>query len=155
MPPEIVIFTIMYERKIKEDLDCGITVAMKVFGAKWKPCIIDAISRGAKRPSELHREITTTRARVIDMQLSELVTYGVVTKKVSSGFPLCVEYSLTPLGESIVPILVQLNAWGLKNKDIVKNLEDSNDQLTMRAAVSANCLMPAISTDEGSRLSRK
>ncbi|MCS3800978.1 winged helix-turn-helix transcriptional regulator [Niastella sp. OAS944] len=144
----------MYERKIKEDLDCGITVAMKVFGAKWKPCIIDAISRGAKRPSELHREITTTSARVIDMQLSELVTYGVVTKKVSSGFPLYVEYSLTPLGESIVPILVQLNAWGLKNKEIVKKVED-NDQLTIPAAASANCLMPAISTDEGSRFSRK
>jgi DNA-binding HxlR family transcriptional regulator len=128
MLPEKVIFTIMYERKIKEDLDCGIIVAMKVFGAKWKPCIIDAISRGAKRPSELHREITSTSARVIDMQLSELVTYGVVTKKVSSGFPLCVEYSLTPLGESIVPILAQLNAWGLKNKDIVKRIDANNDK---------------------------
>jgi DNA-binding HxlR family transcriptional regulator len=61
------------------------------------------------------------------MQLSELVTYGVVTKKVSSGFPLCVEYSLTPLGESIVPILEQLNAWGLKNKDVVKRIDANND----------------------------
>src|ERR1043165_5453652 len=95
----------MYERKIREDLDCGIIVAMKVFGAKWKPCIIDAISRGCKRPSELHREITSTSPRVIDMQLSELITYGVLSKKVSSGFPLYVEYSLTPLGETIVPIL--------------------------------------------------
>lgn len=117
----------MYERKIKEDLDCGIIVAMKVFGAKWKPCIIDAISRGAKRPSELHRELTGTSARVIDMQLSELVTYGVVWKKVSSGFPLCVEYSLTPLGESIVPILTQLNDWGLKNKEIVKKIDEKTD----------------------------
>jgi DNA-binding HxlR family transcriptional regulator len=127
--PEKVIFTIMYERKIKEDLDCGIIVAMKIFGAKWKPCIIDAISRGAKRPSELHREITSTSPRVIDMQLSELVTYGVVSKKVSSGFPLCVEYSLTPVGESIVPILTQLNQWGLKNKDIVKKMNAGNDNL--------------------------
>ncbi|MBO9204409.1 MULTISPECIES: winged helix-turn-helix transcriptional regulator [Niastella] len=118
----------MYERKIKEDLDCGIVVAMKVFGAKWKPCIIDAISRGIKRPSELHREITTTSARVIDMQLSELVTYGIVSKKVFSGFPLWVEYSLTPLGETIVPILAQLNAWGLKNKDLVNKKGDHNDQ---------------------------
>ena len=46
----------MYERKIPEDLDCGIIVAMKVFGAKWKPCIIDAINRGYNRPRELHRE---------------------------------------------------------------------------------------------------
>jgi DNA-binding HxlR family transcriptional regulator len=88
----------MYERKIKEDLDCGIIVAMKVFGAKWKPCIIDAISRGYKRPSELHREITSTSPRVIDMQLSELITYGVLSKKIQPGFPLFVEYSLTPDG---------------------------------------------------------
>lgn len=123
----------MYERKIKEDLDCGIIVAMKIFGAKWKPCIIDAISRGAKRPSELHREITSTSPRVIDMQLSELVTYGVVSKKVSAGFPLCVEYSLTPVGESIVPILTQLNQWGLKNKDIVKKMNAGNDNLEKTA----------------------
>lgn len=112
----------MYARKIQEDLDCGIIVAMKVFGAKWKPCIIDAISRGAKRPSELHREITATSARVIDMQLSELVTYGVLAKKVSAGFPLYVEYSLTPMGKSILPILAQLNAWGLKNKEVVQQV---------------------------------
>jgi DNA-binding HxlR family transcriptional regulator len=124
----------MYERKIKEDLDCGIIVAMKIFGAKWKPCIIDAISRGAKRPSELHREITSTSPRVIDMQLSELVTYGVVSKKVFSGFPLCVEYSLTPLGETIVPILTQLNQWGLKNKDIVKKMNAGSDNLEKTTA---------------------
>jgi DNA-binding HxlR family transcriptional regulator len=120
--PEKVNFTIkkMYERKIKEDLECGIIVAMKIFGGKWKPCIIDAISRGIKRPSELHREITSTSPRVIDMQLSELVAYGIVSKKIFPGFPLCVEYSLTAVGESIVPILAHLNEWGLKNKAIVK-----------------------------------
>lgn len=42
----------MYTRKKPEDLDCGIEVAMRVFGGKWKPCIIDAINRGKKRPSE-------------------------------------------------------------------------------------------------------
>ncbi len=125
----------MYERKIQEDLDCGIIVAMKVFGAKWKPCIIDAISRGAKRPSELHREITSTSARVIDMQLSELVTYGVLSKHVQPGFPLYVEYCLTPMGESILPILAQLNAWGLNNKEVVKEIvrqQSGQEELTSK-----------------------
>ena len=115
----------MYERKIKEDLDCGITVAMKIFGGKWKPCIIDAISRGAKRPSELHREITTTSPRVIDMQLSELITYGVLSKTIQPGFPLYVEYCLTPLGESILPILAHLNEWGTKNKEVAKKISNN------------------------------
>lgn len=110
----------MYQRKIKEDLDCGITVTMKVFGAKWQPCIIDAINKGAKRPSELHRELTSTSPRVIDMQLSELLGYGVVTKTTSAGFPLYTEYSLTELGKSILPIIAIMNEWGVRNKSVVK-----------------------------------
>lgn len=136
----------MYERKIKEDLDCGIIVAMKVFGAKWKPCIIDAIGRGLRRPSELHREIASTSPRVIDMQLSELVAYGVVSKNIHPGFPLHVEYSLTPMGESILPVLAQLNAWGIKNKEAVKKIndkqgliEDSMDQKHKSSPYSVIC----------------
>jgi DNA-binding HxlR family transcriptional regulator len=111
----------MYERKIKEDLDCGITVAVKVFGAKWKPCIIDAISNGVTRPSALHRELPDASPRVIDMQLRELVHFGVVTKEVTSGFPLRAEYSLTPLGTSILPILALMDRWGTTHKAFVKD----------------------------------
>jgi DNA-binding HxlR family transcriptional regulator len=35
-----------------------------------------------------------------------------------------VEYFLTPLGESILPVLVQLNEWGTKNKDAVQQISD-------------------------------
>ena len=41
----------MYEKKIPEDLDCGINITMKVLGGKWKACILDAINKGVKRPS--------------------------------------------------------------------------------------------------------
>lgn len=112
----------MYERKIKEDLDCGIYVATKVFGAKWKPCIIDALSRGAKRPSQIHRAMSSTSPRVIDMQLAELAEYGVVTKTVRPGFPLNVEYSLTPMGKKILPIIALMNRWGETYKDVVKEI---------------------------------
>lgn len=109
----------MYERKIKEDLDCGITVAMKVFGAKWKPCIIDAINQGYQRPSEIHRALGTS-LRVIEMQLSELADFGVVEKEVFSGFPLCVKYSLTALGKSTLAIIGALDQWGTEHKDLIK-----------------------------------
>jgi DNA-binding HxlR family transcriptional regulator len=112
----------MYERKITEDLDCGIIVAMKFFGSKWKPCIIDAISSGVLRPAELHRYLSMAPARVIDMQLKELVDYGVVEKTVFGGFPLKVEYSLTAVGESILPILKQMNSWGAQHRELVKEL---------------------------------
>jgi DNA-binding HxlR family transcriptional regulator len=93
-----------------------------VFGAKWKPCIIDAINRGFNRPCELHREISSASARVIDMQLRELEEYRVVSKKVYTGIPLKVEYSLTDLGKSILPVLDYMDEWGRKNIEFVKNI---------------------------------
>lgn len=110
----------MYKRKIEEDLDCGLYVTMKIFGAKWKPCIIEAIARGAKRPSEIHKQLTATSPRVLDMQLKELLDFGVVTRKNQSGYPLYVEYSLTPFGESILPVLAQMSRWGEAHKEFVK-----------------------------------
>lgn len=111
----------MYKRKKKEDLDCGLYVSMKVFGSKWKPCIIHAIALGARRPSELHKQITTTSPRVIDMQLSELLDFGVVAKKIQPGYPLYAEYFLTSFGESILPVLAHMATWGETHKGFVKD----------------------------------
>lgn len=110
----------MYDRKTPEDLNCGLIVAMKVFGAKWKPCIIDAINRRFHRPSEMHREIYMATPRVIDMQLRELEEHGVVIKRSGAGFPLKTEYYLSALGESILPVIAQLDGWGSRNREVVQ-----------------------------------
>lgn len=110
----------MYERKIAEDLDCGITIAMKVFGSKWKPCIIDSVNRGTDRPSGIHRYLPTASPRVLDMQLRELVQMGVLIKKNGNGFPLRTHYVLTTMGKSILPIIAHLDAWGLEHMEVVK-----------------------------------
>ncbi|WP_346317842.1 helix-turn-helix domain-containing protein [Chitinophaga sp. YIM B06452] len=110
----------MYERKIPEDLDCGINVTMKVLSGKWKPCIIDSIHRGIRRPVELHAAIAAAAPRVINMQLRELEEFSIVTKKVyPESVPLKVEYYLTPLGESIMPVIRSIEKWGDDNKDHV------------------------------------
>ena len=44
----------MYQRKLPLDLSCGIRITMGIIGAKWKPCLIDAVRERPKRPSELH-----------------------------------------------------------------------------------------------------
>lgn len=113
----------MYSRKIPENLDCGIVVTMKVLGGKWKACILDGINKGIKRPSELHRAINEASPRVINMQLRELEGTGVVTKTVYPGLPLRVEYSLTELGISLLPIIALLDQWGIENNHVVENLQ--------------------------------
>ena len=119
----------MYQRKTPEDLECGITIAMKVFGAKWKPCLLDAIQRGFRRPSEMHREIKGATPRVLDMQLRELEVSGIVEKYQSTGFPLYTEYTLTDLGRTIMPVIDRINEWGLQYKELIS--EESPQSISL------------------------
>jgi len=109
----------MYERKIPDDLDCGINISMKVLSGKWKPCIIDGIHKGIRRPSELHAAIPAAAPRVINMQLRELEEYGMVYKKVYAEIHLRVEYYLTEVGKSIIPVIAVIEQWGDTNKEHV------------------------------------
>ena len=115
-PLILIAFFYMYERKITEDLDCGIVVTMKVLGGKWKACIIDSISKGIKRPSDLHRLIPTASPRVLNMQLAELHNHGVINKKIYAELPLRVEYNLTEFGKSLLPIIQVIDTWGTSNR---------------------------------------
>lgn len=108
----------MYTRKIADDPDCGLYLAMRVLGGKWKCCILDAIRRGMTRPSEITRSISEASPRVIEMQLAELLYFGMIEKSQDNEteYPKRSEYRLTPLGESLLPILAQIDSWGLAHQ---------------------------------------
>jgi DNA-binding HxlR family transcriptional regulator len=110
----------MYKRKIEENLDCGIYVASKVFGGKWKCCILDAINGGITRPADIYRYIGEASLRVIEMQLAELLFYGVIEKTAEDIYPKKTEYKLTVVGKSILPILADMDKWGLAHSNFVK-----------------------------------
>lgn len=124
----------MYERKTPEDLECGIIIAMKVLGGKWKPCIIEAIHRGIQRPSDLHRAIPEAAPRVLNMQIRELEEHGIISKKVYEGLPLRVEYFLTKTGLSILPIVQSMDKWGNANRDQIANLHRQHGQAEQMVA---------------------
>lgn len=109
----------MYNRKMDEELDCGVRVAFKIFGGKWKLCIIDAINRGIVRPNEIHKSMPGATLRVIEIQLAELLFFGVVEKSAEDVYPKKSEYRLTPLGESILPLLFQIDQWGTTHSAFV------------------------------------
>ena len=109
----------MYEKKIPEILDCGISIAIKVVGGKWKAWIIDCIDKGVKRPSELHRKMNMASPRVINMQLKELEDYGIISKKVFPEIPLKVEYYLTETGKSVLHIIDAMEKWGNEKREYV------------------------------------
>src|SRR5690554_1802400 len=110
----------MYERKMEENLDCGIYLASKVFGGKWKCCILDAINRGIARPVDICNYIPDASKRVIEIQLAELLFYGIIEKCSEDTYPKKSEYNLSIVGKSILPILSQMDEWGLSHSEFVK-----------------------------------
>ena len=110
----------MYEKKIPEALDCGKNVAIKAIGGKWKVWILDLIRSGIRRPVQLQAEMKDeVSARVIQLTLKELESYGVIYKVVYAEIPLRVEYFLTEPGWELVPILELMENWGNKNREYV------------------------------------
>lgn len=114
-----------YERKIPVDLTCGINIAMEVIGSKWKLCIIDLINRKVTRPKDMSETIDGINKRVLQQQLKELEMSGMVSKKVYAEVPLRVEYFLTEIGLSILPLLRSIEDWGnlYANLSSKENLE--------------------------------
>ncbi|MCX2481610.1 helix-turn-helix domain-containing protein [Pedobacter sp. MC2016-15] len=83
-----------------------------VSGGKWKPCLILNIHNGAKRPSELQRLNPLASRRVLHVQLKELEEHGIIRRIVYAVLPPKVEYLLTDLGKSLLPMILLLDDWG-------------------------------------------
>ncbi|WP_448138151.1 winged helix-turn-helix transcriptional regulator [Sphingobacterium siyangense] len=99
------------EKAIKQKI-CPLEFAVNAISGKWKIPIVWRINEGEKRPSEMLRGIATVDRRVLNQQLGEMVNDGILTKQSFHELPPRVEYSLTPLGKSLVEVLWKLNAWG-------------------------------------------
>ena len=118
----------MYNKKMPIDLSCGVKVALEVMGGKWKSYIIYRLANGAMRPSELHRAIPGTSPRVIDQQLKELLDYGIIDRKVFDTIPKCTEYRLTSFGTTLLPIIAEMDKWGMENRPKVERaIVEKND----------------------------
>ncbi|MBC6612386.1 helix-turn-helix transcriptional regulator [Hymenobacter sp. BT507] len=101
-----------YQKKIPNTLDCGAVLTKAVLHGKWKSTLLSLIAEGRRRPSELQRIIPGATRRVLNVQLAELEQHGLVHKIVFGQLPLKVEYHLTSLGQSILPVIAVMEQWG-------------------------------------------
>lgn len=112
----------MYQRKIPIELNCGLDLVKEVLFGKWKIHLLYFISQGIKRPGELQRKIPGATRRVLNVQLNQLEQHGLVTKKIYAELPPKVEYELSDLGKSVLPIINDLGKWGDDNQEKLRRL---------------------------------
>ncbi len=91
---------------------CTVAVTLEVIGGKWKTLILWHLSFKTLRFSQLQRRLQKVTQKMLTQQLRELEADGLIHRQVYAEVPPRVEYSLTELGQSVVPILSQMCQWG-------------------------------------------
>lgn len=91
---------------------------LSVIGGKWKMLILYLLAENQPvRFNDMKRRIGAITFKTLSSQLKELEADGMVKRKEYPQIPPKVEYSLTPKGESLLPLLEQLCEWGEKNRN--------------------------------------
>lgn len=88
---------------------------MQMIGGKWKPIIIYLIRKGGNRFGILERGIEGITKQMLTKQLRELEADGILKRKVYAEVPPRVEYSFTPFGETLFPVIDSMSDWGRQN----------------------------------------
>lgn len=98
---------------------CPVEAALAVVGGKWKALIIWQLKSETLRFTQLMDHLPMVSPRMLTKQLRELEKDGVVIRRIYPEVPPRVEYSLSDLGKSVVPVLEALCTWG--SEYLIKN----------------------------------
>ncbi len=94
---------------------CSVEATVGLIDGKWKSVILFHLLARTLRFGELSRILVLVSPRMLTNQLRELEEDGLVVRTVYPQVPPKVEYSLSPLGRSMEPVLMALKTWGDAN----------------------------------------
>lgn len=105
----------------KENLpECPVAITVQLIGSKWKLLILRDLFTGAKRYNELKKSLSGISQKVLTASLKSMVEDGIVIRTAYAEVPPRVEYSLSPLGESMRPVISAMEQWGHEYKNNMK-----------------------------------
>ncbi|MDF2842911.1 MAG: transcriptional regulator, HxlR family [Herbinix sp.] len=92
--------------------NCPVETTLNILSGKWKGIILYRLLAGKKRFNELKKIMPAITFRTLTLQLRQLERDGIVERTVYAEVPPRVDYALTPLGESMRPIIKAMYDWG-------------------------------------------
>ena len=93
---------------------CPLNECMAFLGSAWAPNVIWYLRAGPRRFGELRVDIPLVSAKMLSARLHELTDLGVLRRNVMATSPPSVEYSLTDLGEELIPAIEAIVKVGQK-----------------------------------------
>jgi DNA-binding HxlR family transcriptional regulator len=107
---------------------CPTRLVLNRVADKWTVLIVARLARRTMRFGELKRDIAGISQKMLTQTLRALERDGLVARAVYPEVPLRVEYSLTPLGATLVSSLVQIKDWAEGNIEAVLAARRAYDQ---------------------------
>lgn len=93
---------------------CSLDLTLSLIGGKWKTMMIYMLKDKALRSSELQRKMPGISNKMFTQTARDLEKDGIVKREVFPVVPPRVEYGLTELGHSILPVILQMCEWGTR-----------------------------------------
>ncbi|RXK86094.1 winged helix-turn-helix transcriptional regulator [Filimonas effusa] len=100
---------------------CPIVHTMAYIGGKWKPIILGRLVNGAVRFGKLAAVIPDISRKILAGQLKELEDDGLILRHSYNEKPPRVEYELSEIGKTVIPVLMAMTEWGGQMHDTIVN----------------------------------
>jgi DNA-binding HxlR family transcriptional regulator len=113
-------------------LECPTQKVMDILCNKWSLIILYCLSFGTKRHNQLQKQIEGISQKMLTQTLKHLERHGLVARNVYPVIPPKVEYSLTPVGETLIEPLAYLCHWSqerISELEAARELYDRNSEV--------------------------
>ena len=91
---------------------CPVCATADLICGKWTILIIRDLAEGCSRFCELERSLSGISPRTLSLRLRALEEEGILVRKTFQEVPPRVEYSLTPKGHALLPLIEDMRAYG-------------------------------------------
>ena len=121
---------------------CPTRMVLDRIADKWTVLIVGALEEKTKRFGELRREVGGVSQKMLTQTLRGLERDGVVVRMVYASVPPKVEYSLTPLGRTLVHILEEIRKWSELNiEDVLKARDDFDSRSQSEGPITPSIVL--------------
>lgn len=105
---------------------------------KWTVLVLGVLTDGTTRFNELRRRVQGVTQKALTQTLRDLERLGLVSRRIYAEVPPRVEYSLTPLGHSLVAVLDDIRQWTESHAaEVLQATQRFERQARKREAASA------------------
>lgn len=108
--------------------ECSYRRVLEIISSKWSALVLYALEDGSLRYGEVRRRIEGISQKMLTQTVRQLERDGLVRREVTPSVPPVVDYSLTPLGETLIQTMWHLKLWTAEYFPLVEKARQEYDQ---------------------------